>query len=62
MEREASVADWLSQTHLKNYDNNFSLVVIRFFSEVEIPIMHSSLYHKTHEHRILITEFETILT
>ena len=48
MEREASAADWLSQTHLKNYDHNFSLVVIRFFSEVEITIMHSSLYHKTH--------------
>ena len=38
-------ADWLSQTHVKNY-RNFSRVVIRFFSVVEIPIKHSSLYNK----------------
>ena len=38
-------ADWLSQTHVKNC-NNFSRVVIRFFSLVEIPVKHSSLYNK----------------
>jgi len=36
-------ADWLSQTHVKNY-RNFSRVMIRFFSMGEIPIKHSSLY------------------
>ena len=35
---EISVADWLSQTRVKNYDN-FSCVVILFFSVVEIPII-----------------------
>ena len=37
-----SAADWLFQTHVKNY-RNFSTVVIRLFSEVEIPIKHSSI-------------------
>ena len=36
-------ADWLSQTHVKNYCN-FLHVVIRFFSVVEIPIKLPSLY------------------
>ena len=31
--------------HVKN-DHNFSHVVIQFFSVVEIPIEHSSLYNK----------------
>ena len=35
----------LSQTHVKNY-RYFSRVVIRFFSVVEIPIKHPSLYNK----------------
>ena len=38
-------ADWLSQTHVKNY-RNFSRVMIRFSSLEEIPIKHSSLYAK----------------
>ena len=42
---DVPVADWLSQTHVKNY-RNFSRVVIRFFSVVEIPIKHSSLYNQ----------------
>ena len=40
-------ADWLSQTHMKNY-RNFSHVVIWFFSVVEIPIKHSSLCNVIH--------------
>ena len=40
-----SAADWLSQTHVKNY-RNFSRVVPRFFSVVEIPTKHSSLYNQ----------------
>ena len=39
-------ADWLFQTHVKNY-RNFSRVVIGFFSVVEIPIKHSILYNKS---------------
>ena len=42
---DAPAADWLSQTHVKNY-RNFSRVVIRFFLVVKIPIKHSSLYNK----------------
>ena len=38
--RDMSAADWLFQTHVKNY-RNFSTVVIRLFSEVEIPTKHS---------------------
>ena len=39
-------ADRLSQTQfVKNYCS-FSCVVIRFFSVVEIPVKHSSLYNK----------------
>ena len=38
-------ADWTSQTQVKNY-RNFSCVVIRLFSVVEIPIKHFSLYNK----------------
>ena len=37
-------ADWQSETHVKNYDN-FSRAVIRFFSGMEIPIKHPSLYY-----------------
>ena len=40
--RDMSAADWLFQTHVKNY-RNFSPVVIRLFSEVEIPIKYSSI-------------------
>ena len=42
---DKSAADWPSQTHVKKYCN-FSQVVIWFFSVVEIPIKHSSLYNK----------------
>ena len=42
---DVPAADWLSQTLVKN-NRNFSSVVIRFFSEVEIPIKHTSLYNK----------------
>ena len=42
---DVSAADWLSQTHVKNY-GYFSRVVIGFFSMVEIPIKHFSLYDK----------------
>ena len=42
---DMSAADWLSQRHVTNYCN-FSCVVIWFFSEVGIPIRHSSLYNK----------------
>ena len=42
---DMSAADWLSQTHVKNY-RKFSRLVIRFFSAVEIPIQHSNLYNK----------------
>ena len=42
---DMSAADWLSQTHVKN-NENFSRVVIRFFSVVEIPINYSSLYNE----------------
>ena len=42
---DVPAADWLSQTHVKKY-RNFSLLVIRFFSVVEIPTKHSSLYNK----------------
>ena len=38
-------ADWLPQTHVKNY-HNFSCVVIRFSSEVEIPLTLFRLYNK----------------
>ena len=37
-----SEADWLSQTHVKNY-HNFSHVMIGVFSVVEILVKHSSL-------------------
>ena len=41
---DVPAADWPSQTHVKNY-RNFSCVVIRFFSVVEIStIEHTSLY------------------
>ena len=43
-------ADWLFQTQVKNYPY-FSRVVIRFFSVVEIPIKHSSLYIYSLRHR-----------
>ena len=42
---DVSGADWLPQTHVKNNDN-FSRVVIRFFSAVGIPIKHPSLCNK----------------
>ena len=42
---EVSAADWISQIHVKSY-RNLSRVVILFFSVVEIPIKHSSLYNK----------------
>ena len=42
---DVPAADWLSQTHVKNY-RNFSRAVIQFVSVVEIPIKHSSLYNK----------------
>ena len=42
---DVPAADWLFQTQVKNYCY-FSRVVIQFFSEVEIPIKHSSLYDK----------------
>ena len=38
---DMSAADWLSETHRKNYDN-FSCGVIPFLLVVEIPIKHSS--------------------
>ena len=38
-------ADWLSQTHAKNYCN-FSCVMMQLFSVVEIPVKHSSLHNK----------------
>ena len=38
---------WLSQTHMKNGQYNFSRLVIWFFSSVvEIPLRHSSLCNK----------------
>ena len=37
---DVPAADWLPQTVVKNYQN-FSLVVMRFFSVVEIPIKYS---------------------
>ena len=43
-----SAADWLSQTHEKNY-RNFSRVVLRSFTgplPVKIPINHASLCNK----------------
>ena len=49
-----SAADWLFQTHAKNY-RNFSRVVIRLFSEVKIPIKHSSLYNKYQLKCMLLT-------
>jgi len=39
---ELSAADWLSQTGVK-HSRSFSLVVIQFFSVMEIPINHSCL-------------------
>ena len=39
-----SAADSLSQTHVKNY-RNFSRVVIRLFSVVEVSVKHCSLYN-----------------
>ena len=42
---DVTTADWLSQTHVKSYCN-FSRMVVRFFSVVEIPIRHSSLHDK----------------
>ena len=42
---DVPAADWLPQTHVKNY-HNFSCVVIRFSLEVEIPLTHFSLYNK----------------
>ena len=41
---DMSAADWLFQTHVKNY-RSFPRVVIGFLSAVEIPIKLSSLYH-----------------
>ena len=41
-----SAADCQSQTHVENY-RNFSRVVIRLLSVVEILIKHSSLHDKT---------------
>ena len=38
-------ADWLSQTHAKNYCH-FSCVMMQLFSVVEIPVKHSSLHNK----------------
>ena len=38
-------ADWLSQIHVKNY-HNFSLLLLQFFSVVEISIKHPSLPNK----------------
>ena len=46
---DVPAANWLSQTHVKNY-RNFLPVVIRFFSVVEIPIKHPSLYNKDIDH------------
>ena len=40
---DVSAADWLFQTHVK-ICRNFPRAVIRFFSVVEIPIKHPSLY------------------
>ena len=40
-----STADWLSQTHVKNYCN-FSRVEVQFVSEMGIPIKHSWLYNE----------------
>ena len=42
---DMSAADGLPQAHVRN-DRNFSRVVIRFFSVVQIPIKHSSLQDK----------------
>ena len=44
--RDVSAAGWLSQTCVNSNYHNFSCVVILFFSEVEIPIKHSSLCNK----------------
>ena len=43
---DVSAADWLSHTQVKNY-RNFSRVLIRFFSVVEILVKHCGLYNKT---------------
>ena len=54
---DMSAADWLSQTHEKNY-RNFSRVVIRSFTGlllVEIPIKNSSLCNR---YIILMLGFE----
>ena len=42
---DLSTADWLSQTHVKNYCN-FSRVEVQFVSEMGIPIKHSRLYNE----------------
>ena len=42
---DASTADWLFQTHVKNY-GDFVCEVIRLFSEAEILIKHSSSFNK----------------
>ena len=42
---EVSEANLQSQTHIENYPN-FSCVVIWFFSVVENPIKHYSLYNE----------------
>ena len=40
-----SATEWLSQLHMNNYCN-FSRLVIRFFSAVEILTKYSSLHNK----------------
>ena len=42
---DVPAADWLSQTHMKNY-HNFSHVVMCFFSVVGMLTKHSSLCNK----------------
>ena len=43
-------AEWLCQTHVKNY-RNFSLLVIPFFSLVEIPTNHSSVCYNKFQYK-----------
>ena len=47
---DVPAANWLSQTHVKYY-RNFSLLVIPFFSTVEIPTKHSSLYYNKFQYK-----------
>ena len=57
---ELSVADWLSQTHMKNY-HNFSCVEIPL-SVVEISMKYSILYSNHYNHTPLISFVHNLLS